>query len=122
MEKSLIPFIKALLFGIATVVVIPRQFYKKLFIYGFIFGAIVDAVVILVLGRGFHLFKYYGMGPFSVYGWFSFWTPIAWMFAFMLFSIFYLSEKSFYLYTYLALHSLDILSASFWKGLKYFDI
>ncbi|MHB9093799.1 MAG: hypothetical protein ACYC21_03935 [Eubacteriales bacterium] len=111
MEKSLVPFIKAIMFGIATVAVIPRQYYKKFFIYGFIFGAIGDGVFVLILGHGFHLFKYYGMGPFSVYGLFPFWTPVAWMFAFMLFFYFLPVRKIF-----LSLHILGFAFFGYFVG------
>ncbi len=99
MDKSLVSFYKAVLFGIATLVAIPREVYKKFFLYGFIFGAIGDVVSILVFGQGIGLFKYSNFGPFSIFGLFSFWTPIAWMFAFMLF-FYFLPRRRLFLYPY----------------------
>lgn len=97
--KSAYFFYKAVLFGLATVVVIPRQVYKKFLIYGLIFGAILDVIFIIILGPILHLVKYIDMGPFSIFGIFSFWTPVAWMFAFMLFFYFLPVRKEF-LYPY----------------------
>lgn len=99
MEKSLISLYKAVLFGIATIVAIPRKQYKKFLLYSFIFGALLDIITILVLGQGLSLFRYSNFGPFSIYGWFSFWTPIAWMFAFMLF-FYFLPRRRLFLFPY----------------------
>ena len=98
MDKSLVSFFKAMLFGIATVVAIPREIYKKFLLYGFIIGAMGDVISILVMSP-LRLIKYSQMGPFSIYGLFSFWTPIAWMFAFMLF-FYFLPRRRLFLYPY----------------------
>lgn len=98
MDKSFISFFKAALFGIATIVTIPRELYKKFLLYGFVFGVIGDIASILVLSQ-LRLMKYSNMGPFSIYGLFSFWTPIAWMFAFMLF-FYFLPRRRMFLYPY----------------------
>jgi len=97
-DKSLISLFKAVLFGIATVVVIPRELYKKYLLYGFVFGAIGDIITVLLMSL-LGLIKYSQMGPFSIYGFFSFWTPIAWMFAFMLF-FYFLPRRRLFLYPY----------------------
>ena len=100
MDKSFISLYKAIFFGLATIVVIPREVYKKFFLYGFIFGAIGDILHILIFEKGLGLFRYLNMGPFSIYGLFSFWTPIAWMFTFMLF-FYFLPRKRLFLYFYI---------------------
>lgn len=92
---SIIFFIKALLFGVATIVAIPREVYKKYFIYGFAFGALGDTLLVVVF-KPLHLLRYLNMGPFDVWGLFSYWTPIAWMFAFMLFLYFLPTHKVFF--------------------------
>lgn len=46
---SILFFIKALLFGIASIIAIPRQVFKKFLLYGFIFGGLGDVIVILIL-------------------------------------------------------------------------
>ena len=38
--KEIVFFYKALIFGIAALVLIPKQLYKKFFIYGLIYGGI----------------------------------------------------------------------------------
>ena len=85
--KSIFFFYKALLFGISAYAVIPRHEFKRYLLYGFIFGAIGDVLVVFLLDK-FGLIKYYNMGPFSIYGFITFWTPIAWMFTFMIFFYF----------------------------------
>ena len=99
-DKSIFFFVKALLFGIATVVVIPKHVYKRFLLYGFIFGAIGDVIVVILLGPILHLIEYRNMGVFDIFGIISFWTPIAWMFAFMLFFYFLPVRKQF-LYPYI---------------------
>ncbi|WP_066638364.1 hypothetical protein [Desulfolucanica intricata] len=98
--KSIFFFYKALLFGIATITVIPRQVYKRFLIYGFIFGAIGDVIMATILGPILQLIKYLNMGPFNIFGIVSFWTPIAWMFAFMLF-FYFLPVRRVFLYPYI---------------------
>lgn len=83
-EKYYLHAIMAFLFGAAALLIIPKEHNKRYFLYGLIFGAIVDiftASSLLALG----LAKYKNMGPFSVLDIFSFWTPISWMFAFSIF-------------------------------------
>ncbi|KAF1084791.1 hypothetical protein SPSYN_01961 [Sporotomaculum syntrophicum] len=93
--ESIFFFYKALLFGIAAYAVIPRHEFKRYLIYGFIFGGIADVVVIIVLEPILNLIKYHNLGPFSIYGLFSFWTPVSWMFAFMIFFYFLPVRKVF---------------------------
>ncbi len=93
--RSVFFFYKALLFGIAAYAVIPRHEFKRYLLYGFIFGAIGDVILVLISGSVFNLIRYYNTGPFSVWGVFSFWTPVAWMFAFMLFFYFLPVRKVF---------------------------
>jgi len=87
-DRSIFFFYKALLFGIAAYAVIPKHEFKKYLLYGFVFGAIGDVILVLISGPVLNLSRYHNTGFFSVYGVFSFWTPISWMFAFMLFFYF----------------------------------
>ncbi|MHB1419217.1 MAG: hypothetical protein ACYCX4_06435 [Bacillota bacterium] len=97
--NSFVFLYKAVLFGVATVVVIPREVYKKYFIYGFIFGGIGETLTAFVFEKILHLIAYKNMGIFNFLGLYSFWTPIAWTFSFMLFFYFLPREKIFrYLY------------------------
>lgn len=96
--KSIFFFYKTLLFGIAAYAVIPRAHFKRFLLYGFIFGAIGDVLMVFTLDS-LGLVKYHNMGPFSIYGLFSFWTPIAWMFAFMIF-FYFLPVRTIFLVPY----------------------
>lgn len=98
--KSIIFLLKAFFFALATVVVIPKNVYKRYFIYGFIFGAIGDLIMATITGPVLHLIEYKNMGPFNLFGVVSFWTPIAWMFAFMLF-FYFLPVRRIFLYPYI---------------------
>ncbi len=98
--KSIIFLLKALFFGLATVLIIPRDVYKRYFLYGFMFGAIGDIIVATLLGPVLHLIQYKNMGVFGLFGIVSFWTPIAWMFAFMLF-FYFLPMRRIFLYPYI---------------------
>lgn len=98
--KSIFFFYKALLFGLSAYLVIPRAEFKKFFIFGFFFGGIGDIIVIVILSN-LNLIAYKNMGPFSIWGLFSFWTPIAWLFAFMLFFLFLTGTEKVFLSIYL---------------------
>jgi len=95
---SIIFFIKALLFGLATVILIPKEKYKKFFIYGFLFGGVLDIIIIFSFTY-LNIIKYYKMGPLSILNTFPFFTPIAWTFAMMLF-LYFLPIKRFFLIPY----------------------
>lgn len=94
--NSIIFLLKAMFFGIATIVSIPKNVYKKFFIWGFLFGGIGDVTIVTLLGPGLKLLKYQNMGMFDILGTFSFWTPLAWMFTFMIFFYFLPVHRYFY--------------------------
>jgi hypothetical protein len=93
-------FLKAMFFGIATLVTIPKEVYKKYFIWGFLFGGIGDVIMVVIFNPILNLIKYKNMGVFNAYGIISFWTPIAWMFTFMLF-FYFLPVHRLFLYLYI---------------------
>ena len=96
---SIIFFLKAVLFGLAAIVTIPKEQYKKFLMYGFVFGGIGDTLIVFFLSRVFHLIEYLNMGPFAFLGFYSFWTPLAWTFALMVFFYFLPTWRPFlYLY------------------------
>ncbi|PKM81962.1 MAG: hypothetical protein CVU89_06380 [Firmicutes bacterium HGW-Firmicutes-14] len=97
--KSIIFFLKVLLFGVGTLAVIPKTVYKKFLVYGLFLGAVMDICVILLLEK-LNIIMYYNMGPFSILGYFPFWTPIAWMFAMMLF-LYFMPKQRLLLYAYI---------------------
>jgi len=94
LDTTLIYFVFALLVGIITVLVIPRKVYKHYFLYGLMFGGIGDTLTATVF-RYLNLIRFKNMGVFNVLGLFSIWTPITWMFAFMLFFYFLPVRKAF---------------------------
>ncbi len=98
---SIIFFIKALLLGIATIVAIPKEQYRKLLIYSIFLGGFIDLIIIVVFDH-LNLLKYLNMGPFSLYGRFTFWTPIAWMFAVMIF-LYFLPVRKIFFYPYIVI-------------------
>lgn len=104
-DISIIFFLKTLLLGIASVLAIPRQVYKKFLLYGFVFGGVGEIISVIILEPVLHLIQYTNMGRFSMLGIISFWTPIAWMFAFMLF-FYYLPARKVFLYLYIAFFSI----------------
>lgn len=84
--------------GLATFILIPRNLYKKFFLYGLMFGGIGDSVLAsLVHFIGF--LNYKNMGVTSIFGIFSFWTPITWTFYFMIF-FYFLPVRKYYLVPY----------------------
>ncbi len=73
----------AVVTGLVSFVIIPRNLYKRFFLYGLLFGGIGDTALASI----FHLMgflSYKNMGVTSIFGIFSFWTPISWTFYFMI--------------------------------------
>ncbi len=98
-DKGIYYLLVALAFGIAALVLIPKKQYKKFFIYGLLFGGILDMFIIIIFSGLFQLFKYFYIGSFSILGLFSFWTPIAWIFTFMIY-LYFLPVRKIFLYPY----------------------
>lgn len=74
----------AIALGLMSFLLIPRNLYKKYFLYGLLFGGIVD----IALASLFHFMgfiNYKNMGATNILGIFSFWTPITWTFYFMIY-------------------------------------
>ncbi len=76
--------LKAAALGLATVLTIPKEDYRRLFGYGLVLGTLMEVVIVFLLNL-FGLAKYANMGPYNILGFISFWTPLAWGFAFMLY-------------------------------------
>ena len=93
--KSIWYLLKAMFFGIATILTIPKEVYKKYFIWGFIFGGVGDVLMVILFSKVLNLIEYKNMCVFNAYGLVSFWTPIAWMFILCSFFIFYRYTESF---------------------------
>jgi len=97
-DKNIIFFLKAVMFGVAALILIPKEQYKKYLIYGLFLGAGLDIITIIILTY-LGAIKYLNMGVFSIYGMFTFWTPIAWMFTLMIY-LYFLPIRRWFLYGY----------------------
>ncbi|EGW37224.1 hypothetical protein [Desulfosporosinus sp. OT] len=89
----------AVVTGLVTFIIIPRNLYKKFFLYGLLFGGIGDSVLASI----FHfmgLLNYKNLGLTSIFGIFSFWTPVAWTFYFMIF-FYFLPVRKYFLVPYI---------------------
>jgi hypothetical protein len=113
--KDIYYLIVALAFGVAALVIIPKQLYKKFFIYGMFFGGAVNVLIILTLGGIFHLFSYLHIGPLNIWGLFSFFTPITWIFVFIIY-LYFLPVRKIFLYPYIV--SFVAFSYMFGQALK----
>lgn len=98
MGIEIIFLIKAIFFGLAAIIIIPKELYKKYLVYGLFLGALGDTGLAL-LGKYLNLWKYKNMGVFNILNFYSFWSPLAWMFVIMFFLYCLPSKRSaFYLY------------------------
>jgi hypothetical protein len=98
MGIEIVFLIKAVFFGMAAIIIIPKELYKKYLVYGLFLGALVDTMV-TILGKFLNLFKYKNMGVFNILDLYSFWTPLAWVFVIMFFLYCLpLKRSAFYLY------------------------
>lgn len=99
-EKNTYYLLFALAFGAAALILIPKQLYKKFFIYGLLFGGAFNIITILTLSGIFHLFQYFQIGPAGIWGLFSFFTPVTWVFVVMLY-LYFLPVRKIFLYPYI---------------------
>ena len=49
--KEIFFFYKALFFGLVAVIFIPKELYKKYFIYGLLFGGLGDYIMTITFGK-----------------------------------------------------------------------
>lgn len=92
--------IKAVFFGLAAIILIPKEQYRKFLIYGLILGGLGDIFVISLFGELLGGFRYENMGVFNILNITSFWTPIAWVFVLMYF-LYALPLKKGFFYLYI---------------------
>ena len=76
----------AIVFGILTLIFIPKEQYKKFLLFGLVLGAIVDAMTIIFIGSLLGKF-YYNAGPLEVFG-IPIFIPITFTFVWMLYLYF----------------------------------
>ncbi|AET67232.1 hypothetical protein Desor_1585 [Desulfosporosinus orientis DSM 765] len=84
----------AIVMILGALLLIPKNLYKKFFLYGLMFGGIGDSII-ASLYTIFDFIKYKEMGPFNIMNIFSLWTPITWAFAYMIFFYFLPVRKAF---------------------------
>lgn len=84
-DKSLYYPLFASALGAAALILIPKRLYKKYFVYGMLFGGAFNVAVILLLSGLLHAFRYLHMGPFKIWNLIPFFTPISWLFLFMVY-------------------------------------
>ncbi|MDD2498828.1 MAG: hypothetical protein PHT78_12695 [Desulfitobacteriaceae bacterium] len=83
--------------AIILLAAVPRIKFKKLAIYGIIFGAVADIFWILLIGI-LGVGKYINYGPFGFLG-FPFFPPIAWSIYFVIY-FYFLPRKNFWPYVF----------------------
>ncbi len=76
LDSACLYLLFALSVGLATYLVIPKEQFKKFFIYGLIFGGILDSLIVILFGKVFSFFQYKNMGVFNILDIYSIWTPI----------------------------------------------
>lgn len=76
----------AIVFGITTLIFIPREKYKKFLLFGFVLGGFIDVFTIIIIGNFLGEFAYIA-GPLEAFG-IPFFVPIAFTFVWMIFLFF----------------------------------
>jgi hypothetical protein len=87
-----------------TLLLIPRDQYKKFVIYGLITGAIGDTLFVSLLQKIFGLISYTDNGIFNVFG-MNYIVPFAWALVHMVY-LYFLPARKLFLYPYIALFAL----------------
>jgi hypothetical protein len=89
----------AIVFGIPTLIFIPKEQYKKFLLFGFVLGGVVDVMTIIIIGNMLGAFSYIA-GPLEAFG-IPVFIPIAFMFVWMLF-LYFLPVRVEFLIPYIA--------------------
>ena len=109
-----------LLFFIPTLIFIPKDKYRTLFIYGFIFGGLIDALTIIIIGNWIGEFTYLA-GPY-VGGGIPIFVPIAFIFVWMLF-FYFLPARTLFLVPYvIGFSGFSITVGSVLQNLGFFQL
>jgi hypothetical protein len=86
---------------IVTLLLIPRDKYKKFVIYGLITGAVGDTLFLSLIQKAFGLIRYTNNGIFDVFG-MNYLVPPAWALVHMVY-LYFLPVRKLFLYPYIAL-------------------
>lgn len=97
--------------GVAFLFVVPKEKYKHYLLWGITFGGLGDAATVFLL-TSLNLIEYRNMGPFNIFGLFSFFTPITWALVFSLFFYLLPTRKIF-----LVLYLIAFVGANYAHGL-----
>ncbi len=97
MPIKFIPFIYTFIFFAVLVLVVPKAEIRRLSVYGIIFGAVFD-VVLVGFANMIGAFSYINYEPFGLMG-IHFFAPISWAIFFILY-FYFLPDKKPYIYIY----------------------
>lgn len=97
MPIKFIPFLYTFAFFMILVLVVPKKDIRKLAIYGVIFGAVFD-IIVVSLANLMGEFRYINYEPFGLMG-IHFFAPISWALFFILY-FYFLPAKKLYMYIY----------------------
>lgn len=98
-NNSITYLLFALGMTVATLVVIPKNLYKKYLLYGLILGGLGEAISV-TMATYLGLIRYYFLPPFSIFNIFSVWTPVTFMFVFSVF-LYLMPVRKLYLIFYI---------------------
>jgi len=97
MPIKYIPFIYSFIFAAILVAAVPKNEIRRLSIYGIIFGAVFD-VVLVEIANLTNSFRYINYEPFGMLG-LHFMAPISWAIFFIIY-FYFLPKKKPYIYIY----------------------
>ena len=109
-----------LVFFLPTLIFIPRKEYKMYLLYGLIFGGMIDALTILVIGNLWGQFRYIA-GPLTALN-IPIIAPLVFTFVWMLFLYFLPRRKSFLILYILGWTGFSTLIGPVLQNLGFFQI
>lgn len=97
MPIKFIPLIYTIMFTLIMIAVVPRAEIRRLSIYGIVFGAMADGVLVIFanLTGSFRYINYEEMGLFGIH----FFAPISWALFYILY-FYFLPKRRVYQYLY----------------------
>jgi len=99
MPIKFVPFVYSFIFALILVLVVPKKEIRRLSIYGIIFGAVFDAVLVIT-AAWMGWFAYINYEPFGLFG-IHIMAPISWAIFFIIY-FYLLPERKVYRYIYQA--------------------
>lgn len=99
MPRYFIPMIYTGIFALIIVAAVPKADIRRLSIYGIIFGACFD-ILVLIVGKFTGVFAYINYGPFGFWN-IHFFAPFAWSLFFILY-FYFLPKNNIYMVIYVA--------------------